>query len=87
MAPTTERTRTTVTRLPDLTDFNCQHPGCGAVKGFRCTYSGWSKGHPIRRQRLIAALDRRITLCKRPERRAAMISYRASLVDTGLVAA
>ena len=47
-------------RLPTLLDFNCAHPGCGAHKGFRCTFTGYRFGHPIRQQRLVEETDRRI---------------------------
>ena len=49
-------------RLPVVTDFPCKHPGCGAPRGIRCTFHGFRHGHPIRRQRLIECLERRISL-------------------------
>jgi hypothetical protein len=68
----------TVTALPVLTDFLCAHPGCGAQRGFRCTYTGWSKGHPIRQQRVIETLDRRLALAKSPRLIAALTEHRAT---------
>ncbi len=71
-------------RLPTLTDFNCAHPGCGAIKGFRCIYSGYTHGHPIRRQRVLSALDRMIRHCSSPTQRAEMLAHRATLTGADL---
>lgn len=67
-----------MTALPCLTDFRCAHPGCGAIRGFRCTYSGWSKGHPIRQQRVIQAIDRRVDCARSAKLRNELIEHRAA---------
>lgn len=76
----------TALHLPVLTDFLCAHPGCGAIRGFRCTYSGWSKGHPIRQQRVIETIDRRLILAKSARLIEALTDHRvAQLAAFGIV--
>jgi hypothetical protein len=77
----------TAIHLPVLTDFACAHPGCGAIRGSRCIYSGWSKGHPIRQQRVIETLDRRLALAKSARLTAALTEHRAAqLAEFGIIA-
>lgn len=66
-------------RLPIVTDFPCAHPGCGAVRGIRCTFHGFRLGHPIRRQRLLECLDRRIGLAS-GDRVRLLADYRAKVL-------
>lgn len=65
--------------LPTLLDFACSHPGCGAGKGIRCTYSGYKLGHPIRQQRVMTVLDRKLRLVKSAKRRAALVAHRSMM--------
>lgn len=69
-----------MSRLPTLLDFVCTHPGCGARKGIRCTYSGWRYGHPIRQQRVLQVIDRNIAACKSARRRDVLVAHRAEVV-------
>lgn len=54
--------------LPALLDYVCPHPGCGARRGFRCTYLGYTTGHPARRRLWLSAINRRLRTCTDDQR-------------------
>lgn len=69
-----------MTALPVLVDFMCAHPGCGAIRGFRCIYNGYTRGHPIRQQRVIETLDRRIKAAKSKSLIATLTEHREHML-------
>lgn len=66
--------------IPTLTDFDCASPGCGARKGWRCTYTGYLIGHPRRRSLVLTAFNRKIAAAKTAEWRDTLATARAEFV-------